>query len=154
MGPLGHRGHFQRVQEQLAGLGGERRPTAAAPDGPGFFMSPTVVTGADAREELFAPVLTVRAVRDDAEALAAANELGDGLAAYVFAGDPERAFALGRALHAGEVRLGGTHLLDLAPGSAQSFWGTSGIGGHGAREVLLAHTGTRVVGEDDPALPM
>jgi phenylacetaldehyde dehydrogenase len=117
-------------------------------------MSPTIVTGADAREEIFGPVLTIRAVRDDAEALAAAGELGDGLAAYVFAGDRERAFALGRALHAGEVRLGGTHLLDLAPGSEQSFWGASGLGGHGARPALEAYRGTRIVGEDDPALPI
>jgi CPA1 family monovalent cation:H+ antiporter len=61
---------------------------------------------------------------------------------------------IGRALHAGEVRLGGTHLLDLAPGSEQSFWGTSGIGGHGARPALEAYRGTRIVGEDDPALPI
>jgi phenylacetaldehyde dehydrogenase len=105
-------------------------------------------------EEIFGPVLTLHPVASDGIALAAANATGDGLAAYVFSADDERAFDLGRRLHAGEVRLGGTHLLDLAPGSAQSFWGTSGIGGHGADQALEAYRGTRIVGIDDPALPI
>ena len=99
-------------------------------------------------------MLTLHPVAGDAAAVAAANATGDGLAGYVFSADRERAFALGRRLRAGEVRLGGTHLLDLAPGSAQSFWGTSGIGGHGAHEALEAYRGTRIVGVDDPALPI
>jgi len=87
-------------------------------------------------------------------ALEQAAALSTGLAGYVFSADEARAFALGRRLRAGEVRLGGTHLLDLAPGSAQSFWGTSGIGGHGASEALEAYRGTRIVGVDDAALPI
>ena len=82
----------------------------------------------------------------------AANALGDGLAGYVFGSDRDEAFALGRRLHAGEVRIGGTRVLDLAQGSAQSFWGVSGIGGHGVVEVLHAHVGTRVLGEEDHSL--
>jgi phenylacetaldehyde dehydrogenase len=156
MGPLARRAHRDRVLTQLRALGGE--PIAAA-DVPaeGAFLAPTVVAGlaADAvGEEIFGPVLTLHPVASDAEALAAANATGDGLAGYVFSADTERAFDLGRRLHAGEVRLGGTHLLDLAPGSAQSFWGTSGIGGHGASEALEAYRGTRIVGVDDPALPI
>ncbi len=157
MGPLAHAGHRERVRRQVRELGGTALETAPVPDGPGLYLSPTLVRGlapGAVREEVFGPVLTVHAVRDDAEALRAANANGDGLAAYVFAGDPERAFALGRALHAGEVRLGGTHLLDLAPGSTQSFWGSSGAGGHGDVEVLEAYRGSRIVGEDDPALPI
>ena len=157
MGPLAHSAHHAAVRRQLAVLGGEQLATAPLPGGGGFFESPTLVVGLapDAvREEIFGPVLSLHRVAGDAEAVAAANANGDGLAAYVFAGDPERAFAVGRALHAGEVRLGGTHLLDLAPGSAQSFWGTSGIGAHGDAEVLEAYRGTRIVGEDDPTLPI
>jgi betaine-aldehyde dehydrogenase len=106
------------------------------------------------REEIFGPVLTVHGVRSDAEALAAANGLGDGLAGYVFAEDTDLAFALGRNLHVGEVRVGGTNLIDLAEGSAQSFWGSSGLGGHGDRDVLLAFCGNRIIGEENHALPL
>jgi phenylacetaldehyde dehydrogenase len=156
MGPLARRAHRDRVLTQLHALGGEPIAAGDVPDA-GAFLAPTVVAGlaADAvGEEIFGPVLTLHPVASDAEALAAANATGDGLAGYVFSADEARAFALGRRLRAGEVRLGGTHLLDLAPGSAQSFWGTSGIGGHGASEALEAYRGTRIVGVDDPALPI
>jgi phenylacetaldehyde dehydrogenase len=156
LGPLARRGHRDRVLAQVRSLGGAPVAAAEAPD-TGAFLAPTLVPGLapDAvREEIFGPVLTLHPVASDGIALAAANATGDGLAAYVFSADDERAFGLGRRLRAGEVRLGGTHLLDLAPGSAQSFWGTSGIGGHGAREALEAYRGTRIVGVDDPALPI
>lgn len=156
MGPLARRAHRDRVAEQVRALGGEAIAAVEVP-GDGAFLAPTLVLGlpADAiTEEIFGPVLTLHPVAGDADALAAADATPDGLAGYVFSADEERAFWLGRRLRAGEVRLNGTHLLDLAPGSAQSFWGTSGIGGHGASEALEAYRGTRVVGVDDPALPI
>jgi betaine-aldehyde dehydrogenase len=147
VGPLAHRAHFARVRGQVAALGG----TPPAIGGTGFHFAPTLVTDpGSVTEEIFGPVLTLHATDD---AVRDANALGDGLAGYVFAGDREEAFAIGRRLHAGEIRIGGTHLIDLAGDSAQSFWGASGIGGHGGREVLEAFRGTRIVGEDDPALP-
>jgi betaine-aldehyde dehydrogenase len=94
-------------------------------------------------------VLALHPVADDEEAVQAANAPGDGLAAYVFAGDDERALALARRLHVGEVRIGGTGLLDLAPAVEQSFWGSSGIGAHGRHNALAFFTGARVVGVDD-----
>jgi len=123
VGPLAHRGHLARVREQVARLG-----VAAPANGGGFRFAPLLIPGA-ATEEIFGPVLTLQATDDPVRD---ANALGDGLA--------------------GEVRLGGTQLIDLVDDSAQSFWGTSGIGGHGGREVLEAFRGTRTVGEDDPAL--
>ena len=129
----------------MARLGGTPRT-----GGPGLHLTPTLITDpGPVTEEIFGPVLTLHATDD---AVREANALGDGLAGYVFAGDRDEAFAIGRRLHAGEIRIGGTHLIDLAADSAQSFWGTSGIGGHGGREVLEAFRGTRIVGEDDPAL--
>jgi phenylacetaldehyde dehydrogenase len=156
VGPLAHRGHYERVVAQTAALDGEAVPTAAVPDGPGFYLSPTVVTGARpeaAAEEIFGPVVTLHPVADDHEAVALANANGDGLAGYVFSADPDRAFAIGRRLHAGEIRIGGSNLIDLAPESTQSFWGTSGIGAHGTSQVLEAFRGSRIVGEEDPGLP-
>lgn len=156
IGPLAHRGHFERVRAQVAALGGRRLETAPVPDSEGFFLSPTIVVDAPPEavtEEIFGPVLTLHPVDSDEEAIAIANANGDGLAAYVFSEDLERAFAIGRRLHAGEIRIGGANLIDLAPGSTQSFWGTSGIGAHGTRQVLEAFRGSRIVGEENPALP-
>ena len=50
------------------------------------------------------------------------------------------------------MRVNGVRVLDLVDGSSQSFWGTSGLGGHGRAPGLGAHLGTRIVGEEDPAL--
>ncbi len=157
VGPIAHRTHLARLRAQLATLGGRTVAPAAEPAGGGLFLAPTVVVGLGAgqvREEIFGPVLTVHRVTSDDEAIAAANGLRHGLAAYVFGADPERAFATGARLTAGEVRLNGTHLTDLAPGSEQSFWGTSGIGGHGGRLVFESFRGSRIVGEDDPGSPV
>lgn len=157
IGPLAHRAHFERVRSQAAALGGEAVPTGAVPDGDGFYFSPLVVTGAGPEagvEEIFGPVVTLHPVADDQEAVTLANAGGDGLAGYVFSADPDRAFAIGRRLHAGEVRIGGSNLIDLAPESTQSFWGTSGIGAHGTSQVLEAFRGSRIVGEEDPNLPV
>jgi betaine-aldehyde dehydrogenase len=159
VGPLAYRAHLERVQAQLHGLQAHGDAVASHPTLPqqGFFLSPTVVGGLpfDAvREEIFGPVLALHPYDALEDALEAANSLDDGLAGYVFAGDRTAAFGLGARLHAGEIRIGGTRVLDLAPGSAQSFWGTSGFGGHGREMALEAHVGVRVVGEEDPGLPL
>src|SRR4051794_2402210 len=147
LGPIGNRPHFRRVCARLD------QPLREG----GFFLAPTILTGlapTATQEELFAPVLALHPVADDEEAIQAANAPGDGLAAYVFAGDDERALALARRLHAGEVRIGGTGLLDLAPAAEQSFWGSSGIGAHGRHNALAFFTGARVVGVDDRSAPI
>ena len=154
LGPLAYREHFERVSRQIGELAARGEATAShdLPPSQGFFLSPTVISGLplDAvKDEIFGPALAVMPYESLSEALRSANGLGDGLAGYVFGRDSDEAFALGRRIHAGEVRIGGARVLDLAPGSAQSFWGTSGIGGHGRTEVLETHLGTRVVGEED-----
>ena len=156
IGPLAHRGHLAKVREQVAALGGRQLATAAVPASEGFYLSPTVVVDVSpqaAAEEIFGPVLTLHPVDSDREAIANANANGDGLAAYVFSEDLQRAFEIGRRLHAGEIRIGGANLVDLAPGSTQSFWGASGIGAHGNRQVLEAFRGSRIIGEENPELP-
>lgn len=159
LGPLAFRGHRAHVRDQVASLGARGTVAEAAVElpGDGFFLAPTVVGDLplDAvRDELFGPVLALQPYVEVEQALAAANRLGDGLAAYVFGPDRDAAQAAGRRLHAGEVRVGGVRVLDLAPGSSQSFWGTSGLGGHGDATVLGAYVGTRIVGDEDPALPL
>ena len=153
LGPLAYRAHRERVRAQVAALAGDPIATCVVPAG-GFFHAPTMIPALplDAVDaEIFGPVLTVHPYTTVADAVAAANRLDDGLAGYVF-GPAEEAFDVAMGIHAGEVRVNGVRVLDLVDGSSQSFWGTSGLGGHGRAPVLSAHLGTRIVGEEDPAL--
>jgi len=78
----------------------------------------------------------------------------DGLAGYVFGTDTGAALALGERLRGGEIKVNGTSLFDLTAASHQSFWGTSGHGGHGDGEALEFFRGNRIVGVDDPDAPV
>ena len=160
LGPLAYRAHRDRVVgavRSAVGTGGEA--VTAGDDVPdvGWFVPPTLVRGSapeDALDEVFGPVLFLHAVDGDDAALHAANLGADGLAAYVFTADLEGGMALGARIRAGEVKVNGTSVLDLVDASAQSFWGASGIGGHGAVDVLEAYGGLRIVGVDHPDAPI
>lgn len=157
VGPMANRAQYDRLRGRLRALGGDQLAPAALPGGDGFFVSPTVVTGVDARSvggEIFGPVVTMHRAHDDADALELANDGGDGLAAYVFSRDEEAALALGAELRAGEVKINGTGLLDLCPGSTQAFFGASGIGAHGDAELFRFFCGARIVGVDDTSAPI
>jgi aldehyde dehydrogenase len=55
------------------------------------------------REEIFGPVLAVATFKDEAEALAIANDTVYGLGAGVWSRDGSRAYRMGRAIQAGRV---------------------------------------------------
>jgi phenylacetaldehyde dehydrogenase len=157
VGPIAHSAHLATLQRQLAALDarGGRRVEAGDLPGEGFRQRPTLVLGLApdaALEEIFGPVVTFHPVRDDEEALQGANLGHDGLAGYVFGRDEEAAVALGRRLRGGEIKVNGTALLDMCAGSSQSFFGSSGIGGHDAPSLFDFFRGVRIVGVDDPAL--
>lgn len=142
-------------RDELAAAGGRVRAVGEVP-GAGWFVAPTVVEGAsaDPAGELFGPVLAVRSAPDTDAAVALANAGPVGLAGYVFGTDEAAAAAVGLRLDAGEVKVNGTSVLDMAGESVQSFFGSSGIGGHGDADVLDFFTGRRIVGTDAPGLPL
>jgi phenylacetaldehyde dehydrogenase len=155
-GPIAYSRHRDRLRAQidlLVEAGGTA--IAALDDLPtvGWFLSPTIVVGVRpgmAMDEVFGPVVTVHPVDGDEEALALAAAAPDGLAGYVFGDDIEAALRVGERLRAGEVRINGTSLLDLTAESHQSFWGSSGLGGHGYGDMFEFFRGSRIVGVDDP----
>lgn len=135
---------------------GARLVAEAPVPGEGCFLPPSILDGrgAEPAEEIFGPILTVHAVAGDAEAIATASAGHTGLAAYVFTRDLDEGRRIGARLPAGEVKLNGTSVLDMAPGSEQSFFGGSGLGGHGDARLLEFFTGARVIGEDRAGLPL
>ena len=112
------------------------QPSAAVPDD-GFFLPPTLCTGAPASstivtDEIFGPVLVSLTFRTPAEAVALANDTRYGLAASIWTEDLSLALDVAPAVKAGTVWVNCTNLFDAASG----FGGyrESGFGREGGRE--------------------
>ena len=86
--------------------GGERSQLAGELAG-GYYVQPTVFEGHNRmrifQEEIFGPVVAVAPFRDEAEALALANDTLYGLGAGVWSRDVNRCYRFGRAIQAGRV---------------------------------------------------
>ena len=86
---------------------GGSRPEVAEHLAGGYYFEPTVLKGHNKmrvfQEEIFGPVLAVTTFKDEAEALAIANDTLYGLGAGVWTRDGSRAFRMGRAIKAGRV---------------------------------------------------
>jgi betaine-aldehyde dehydrogenase len=88
-------------------------PVAArgtAPDGAGFWFPPTVLAPMDptdraVREEIFGPVACVMPFRDEAEAIALANDTIYGLSGSIWTRDGARALRVARAVEAGVLSI-------------------------------------------------
>ncbi len=104
----------------------------------GFYVQPTIFAGHNRmrifQEEIFGPVVSVATFRDEAEALAIANDTLYGLGAGVWTRDTSRAYRMGRAIQAGRVW---TNCYHLYPAHA-AFGGykQSGIGRETHRMML------------------
>ncbi len=73
----------------------------------GYYVQPTILEGHNKmrvfQEEIFGPVVSVTKFKDDADALAIANDTLYGLGAGVWTRDGNRAYRFGRAVQAGRV---------------------------------------------------
>ena len=106
MGPLITAEHREKVGSFLDGATVSAR--GSAPDGPGFWFAPTVVTPESkdariAREEIFGPVVCVLPFEDEADAIALANDSIYGLAGSVWTENGAKALRVARALEAGTL---------------------------------------------------
>ena len=148
-GPVLHEGVRTRTRRHVEDalrrggrlVAGGAAPSGSAYDG-GFFFRPTLIDGAsdDAlvmTQESYGPIAAVRRVRDDAEALALANALPYGLAAYVFSGDLERAWSFAEKVESGAVAVNVNDTTELqAPFGG---WKLSGVGRELGPEGLMAY---------------
>lgn len=160
VGPLSHASHREHLSarvDDLIARGGKPLTVNDLPDLDGWFFAPTIVVGTEASDstaELFGPVVSVHAMGDDEQAIAAARGPETGLAGFVFGTDLEKAMGAAARVPAGEVRVNGCKLADLAEGSEQTFWNSAGIGGHGTTDMVRFFQGSQVIGVDDPNLPI
>jgi aldehyde dehydrogenase len=132
-------------QEGAEVLIGGGRPELDGELAGGFYVQPTVLKGHNAmrvfQEEIFGPVLAVTTFKDEAEALAIANDTMYGLGAGVWTRDGARAFRMGRAIEAGRVW---TNCYHQYPAHA-AFGGykASGVGRENHRMMLDHYTQTK-----------
>src|SRR5262245_16172548 len=119
MGPVVNRVQWEKIQglikkgiDEGATLvtGGLGRPEGL---NKGYYVRPTVFADVRndmtiAREEIFRPVLTIIAYKDEDDAIRLANDTPYGLAGYVSSGNLERARQVARQIRAGNVNLNGT----------------------------------------------
>ena len=156
LGPVANGAQFARVQQMIdSGItegaklvsGGPGRPEGIAR---GYFVRPTIfsrVTPAMtiAREEIFGPVLSIIAYKDEDDAVRIANDTPYGLSGYVSSSDLARARRVARRLRTGNVHLNGAPVDTTAPfgGYKQSGlgreWGAWGIEEYLETKAIIGH---------------
>ncbi|MBA1265833.1 aldehyde dehydrogenase family protein, partial [Stutzerimonas stutzeri] len=123
--------------EILTGGGAEKLEGGLAT---GYYVQPTLIKGHNKmrvfQEEIFGPVVAVTTFKDEAEALAIANDSEFGLGAGVWTRDINRAYRMGRGIKAGRVW---TNCYHLYPAHA-AFGGykKSGVGRE-THKMMLDH---------------
>jgi len=121
----------------LTGGGAERLQGDLAS---GYYIQPTLLKGNNTmrvfQEEIFGPVVGVTTFKDEAEALAIANDTEFGLGAGLWTRDINRAYRMGRGIKAGRVW---TNCYHLYPAHA-AFGGykKSGVGRE-THKMMLDH---------------
>jgi acyl-CoA reductase-like NAD-dependent aldehyde dehydrogenase len=150
IGPLQNQMQYEKVKGLIADARRSGRIIAGGeiPQGPGFFVPPTIVRDIPdearlVREEQFGPVLPVMSYKTIDEVVARVNDTSYGLGGTVWSADPERASQVALRIDSGTVWVN-SHLNtspDVPAGGAKQ----SGIGVELGLEGLAEYTQNHVV---------
>ncbi|HEX5066496.1 MAG TPA: aldehyde dehydrogenase [Myxococcota bacterium] len=141
------RGYIESGRREGARLvsGGSELPAGA---GAGWYVRPTLFDGVDnrmtiAREEIFGPVLSLIAYRDEADAIRIANDSEYGLSGSVWTADPQRGLDVARRVRSGSFGVNQPYSMD----PAAPFGGVkaSGIGRELGREGLDSYVDLKAI---------
>jgi len=106
----------------------------------GYYIMPTLIKGTNDmrvfQEEIFGPVVSVTTFKDEAEALAIANDTEFGLGAGVWSRDTNIAYRMGRGIQAGRVWMNCYHLYPAH--AAFGGYKKSGVGRE-THKMMLEH---------------
>ncbi|HSV47857.1 MAG TPA: 5-carboxymethyl-2-hydroxymuconate semialdehyde dehydrogenase [Ramlibacter sp.] len=152
IGPMISQGHLAKVRSYIE-LGSKEGATLlcgglGAPDLPdrvkkGNYVLPTVFADVDnrmkiAQEEIFGPVACLIPFKDEADAIALANDIQYGLSSYVFTENIGRAHRVAAAIEAGMCFVNSQNVRDLRqPFGGTKASGTGREGGTWSYEVFL-----------------
>jgi len=146
VGPVISGAHRDRVEAMIRTATEEGATLAVGGTRPdidtGFYVSPTLVVDATnamtaAREEFFAPVITVIPFDTEDEAIAIANDSQYGLYNYVFTADSGKAMEVAKLLRSGNV---GINTLQRNHEAAFGGFKYSGVGRDGGSWGLHAYS--------------
>lgn len=159
MGPLSFERQKQIVEDHLADALAKGAHILAGGGINGMFVEPTVVVNVDhsmklMRDETFGPILPIMKVKDEAEAIRAANDSDLGLSASVWSRDLKRAQRVAHELQVGSVNI--NDAISQYPVSLLPFGGLKGSGlarTHGKEEVMQ-FTQLRSYAVGRPPLPI
>jgi succinate-semialdehyde dehydrogenase/glutarate-semialdehyde dehydrogenase len=149
MGPLANKRRIAALDELIADAvsrGASLRAGGRRIGNQGNFFMPTVLTGVTsdmrvANEEPFGPLALMMRFAEEADAIAEANRLPYGLAAYAFTGSSRREQALADGVEAGMITINhiGLGLPEVPFGGIKD----SGHGSEGGREAIHAYLNTK-----------
>jgi len=154
MGPIVSKAQRDRVNTYLDLIGQEGEQLICGgkkATGDDLFIQPTLVTKVSnqsriAREEIFGPVLVAIEAKDDAEALAIANDTEYGLAASVWTDNVAKAHKFARKLRAGTVWVNTFDALDVI--TPFGGFGASGTGRDKSLHALDAYSALKTTWVD------
>jgi acyl-CoA reductase-like NAD-dependent aldehyde dehydrogenase len=150
-GPLQNKMQYDLVNsliEDAKASGAQVHAGASIPEGNGYFIAPTIVTGAKdgmavVDKEQFGPVLPIIAYSDVSEAVAKVNASENGLGGSVWGNDIAQAQQIATQLECGTVWINGhAEVLPHAPFGGCKM---SGFGVEFGQEGLLEYTTIQVV---------
>lgn len=151
LGPIQNRNQYERVigfLDDIRATGGDIVAGGGVPDGPGFFIEPTIVTNVAegsriVDEEPFGPILPIMPFKDIDEAVERANGSEFGLGGSVWSADWQRAEEIARRLEVGTAWVNQHSVLEpsVPSGGAKD----SGVGVEYSKLGLLEYTVPQVV---------